>query len=1046
MSRSVTSFACAFLLGLAALAAPSTAITLKQVQSHMYMIATGPQVSAVERRIGESPTDLIILSGGEPRPPINRALADPTNNKIIVNYIDVTETTSFFNPPLWANGKPAIAGAEHPAFPGLYSVQYWTPAWRTEIYRQLDAVIAGGYDGVFLDLPFGDWEPGNTRSNPVRATSSTDLVELVRDIRTYVNGKNLSRPFYLIANEPFLLVNQFPTAITVIRDTLPYLDAAFNENVGTQIGATDGTVSFRSPAFDRNKTFLISQIAPIYKDFLVLGNDYTTDVGLTEEIVNFYSSLGWVPSVTNALQDSKILTTGPFVAMAVPDRPTVTAKPGFVNLLAGGNVAQTTLIGADKNDIFIGGPGRNTITGGIGDNTIYVHPENVLTKNTLVFEVAATGRNLPLPTVTVKINGQPAQTIQPSIEPTQSTWQRVEIDTSPYEPVTSVEFVGTGIRAIDPSTFSNAFVRALAYQTRSLNFTAATFAGNATTQNAGGTAFLNSDGATARLSAPTFPIAAPAFADTTSTVDGGDGTNTAVYRAAFANYSLRSNADGSVTVTSSRTNEGPDTLRNVQYIRFTDQTIALSGVRPSAIFSSAQSTSQSFLRFFNTGTSAGTATVNFNDGTTGQPLGQWTSPSIPASSEQQYTISTIENALGTFTRPSFYTVAINANFAGQFQHVLWRPADGTLTNLSTCAAGVTADRTQISGVHSSLLGSGYPSTVAVNNTGATATTVTLGVYDARNGSKLGTYVTTPVQPGGQVLVTMAAIEAAINVQPSTGMFHYVVKAESAFTGFLQHLLNNAQVGVVTDMTTTCDLRGASTAAATSLSAGAIFSTAQPTSQSFLRFHNTGSTAGTVIVSMRDASSGQTLGAWTSPSLAANAEQQFPISVVEQALNAGAKPSYYSISAQSGISGYFQHVLWRPSDGTLTNLSTCAAGVAGPGNQIGGVHSTLVGAGYVSTVVVNNTGASAITVPLGIYDARNGARLGTYTTASIPGRGQRMPTVTEIEQAIGVTPTGAMYHYVIKADAAFTGFLQHIVNNAQVGVVTDMTTACALTPG
>ena len=37
----------------------------------------------------------------------------------------------------------------------------------------------------------------------------------------------------------------------------------------------------------------------------------------------------------------------------------------------------------------------------------------------------------------------------------------------------------------------------------------------------------------------------------------------------------------------------------------------------------------------------------------------------------------------------------------------------------------------------------------------------------------------------------------------------------------------------------------------------------------------------------------------------------------------------------------------------------------------------------------------------------------------------------------------MYHYVIQAEGAFTGFLQHLVNNTQAGAITDMTTAGAL---
>lgn len=464
---------------------------------------------------------------------------------------------------------------------------------------------------------------------------------------------------------------------------------------------------------------------------------------------------------------------------------------------------------------------------------------------------------------------------------------------------------------------------------------------------------------------------------------------------------------------------------------------------PGAIFSSAQTTSQSFLRFHNTGTTAGTVTLALRNNVTGASIGQWTTPSIPAGSEQQYSIGSIESALGSFTKPSYYSVAMQTNISGHFQHVLWRPADGTLTNLSTCASGVTADRTQLSGVHSTLVGTGYPSTVVVNNTGAGPAAVALGVYDAGSGTKLGTYTTASIPAKGQALLSVATIESSVGFSPSDGMYHYVIKTEGAFTGFLQHLVNNVQVGVITDMTTSCSLGGSSTVASSPQRLGAIYSTSQAASQSFLRFHNTSATAGTVTVTVHDGATGSALGQWTSPSIAAGSEQQYAIGTIEAALGDFTRPPFYSIEMQSKIGGYFQHVLWRPADGTLTNLSTCAAGVVADRTQISGVHSSLVGSGYPSTIGVNNTGTAAMVATLGVYDARNGTRLGGFSTASIPPNGQFFYSMAVIQSVAGITPTTGMFHYVIKAEGAFTGFLQHLVSNVQAGVVTDMTTSCGL---
>lgn len=469
----------------------------------------------------------------------------------------------------------------------------------------------------------------------------------------------------------------------------------------------------------------------------------------------------------------------------------------------------------------------------------------------------------------------------------------------------------------------------------------------------------------------------------------------------------------------------------------------------SSIFSTSQSASQSFLRFHNTGNSAGTVAATLYDSGTGQSKGTWTSSSIPAGAELQFAISAVESAAGiSGTKPSYYYMSLRSTMAGYFQHVLFRPSDGTLTNLSTCASGVTADRNKIGGVHSSLLSAiGFPSSISVSNTGTSAASATLGIFDARDGTRLGTYATSSIPANGELLLTISAIETAIGRTPTGAMYHYVINIENSFTGYIQHLVNNQTAGVITDMTTACSLAAsASTAAVAPQRGGPLFSTAQSQSQSFLRFHNTGTSASTARVALYDATTGQQSGQWTSPSIPAGAEIQYAISTVEaEAGIVGPKPSYYGFALQASFNGFFQHVLFRPTDGTLTNLSTCVGGVTASPTVLGGVHTSLLDSlGFPSVVTVTNTGSSAAAATLGIYDARDGTRLGSYTTASIPSNGESVLSVASLETAMGRTPNGSMYHYVIKIENTFFGYLQHLVNNQRAGVTTDMTTSCTLT--
>ncbi len=231
-------------------------------------------------------------------------------------------------------------------------------------------------------------------------------------------------------------------------------------------------------------------------------------------------------------------------------------------------------------------------------------------------------------------------------------------------------------------------------------------------------------------------------------------------------------------------------------------------VRQASVFSTAQATSQSHLRFYNSGSTTGTVKVTLFDGATGSSLAVWQSGDIAPNAAPQISIATIEAAARQpFARPAYYAVGIQPNFSGSFQHVLYRPADGTLTNLTACDTGIGSSGAKLANAHSSLLSSDWPSSIVVYNTGLAVSAVTLGIFDARDGTRLGTYTSPVLQPGGQASLSVDSIEAGANIKPTTGMSHYTMRVEGAFTGVLQQLVSNERVGVVTDMTAVCALGG-----------------------------------------------------------------------------------------------------------------------------------------------------------------------------------------------------------------------------------------------
>ncbi len=544
---------------------------LNQVRSFEYAIAASDTYpSNIYQLIASSPSDLVILGGGNYTTPLNRSLANPNGNKLIVSYIDVAEATPEWYPQLFANGTvPSWFGNPNPGFKNLYTVQYWNPAWEPLIFGLIDEITANGYDGIFLDVLGADseWSAGNIEGDPVYANAVPALAQLLTDIRTYVNSKNLTRPFYLIGNNPTRIGLANPPV-------LKNLDAIFNEVLYWEQDPTNGTMSlYKGTA---NAEYTLSTLAPLYNGagIPVFGNDYPyplTDQSAVFPSFAFYSALGWVPSVTTAQQTANIFATGPFMFMAVPANPAVTGTPNFVNYLSGGLTSQATLTGGDQGDTFIGGPGQNTITGGAGNDTIYAHPANAALKNILDFQIASTNKNSTVPSVTININGQPVSGPTPITAIYQTSTQDFQVNVSAFLPISAVAIVVTGATYVNQNQVSNVEILGITLDGVPIPLSSGTY-----TNGASNPGFTYSNNGSITFPGSAFAIASPYLANTSDSIDGGGGVNTVVYRGPYSNYTVTQQADGSWLVTSAATAEGPDTLRNIQSLVFADQTVPLA--------------------------------------------------------------------------------------------------------------------------------------------------------------------------------------------------------------------------------------------------------------------------------------------------------------------------------------------------------------------------------------------------------------------------------------------------------------------------------------
>jgi endo-alpha-1,4-polygalactosaminidase (GH114 family) len=552
---------------------PNSALSgaLSKVQSFELMVGNTPGTSGINQAIGASTADVVFLNLCSTDPPIDRAVADPTGTKLLFGYVDIGEAFACAEPQLFTGTLPTWFGNINPGYAGLYTVQYWNPAWETALDAQIDRNMADGLDGIFIDLLTADeeWSADNGENNPVYANATSALATLLGKVRTYIKTNYPGKTVYLVGNNPHNIALQYPASLT-------NLDGIFNEYSFFTTSASNGTVEQTlGPNYAAQ---VASTYAPAYATahVPVFGNDYPSPVGdLAEDLqsMNFYMSLGWVSSVQTPVRSDSILSSGPFMFTATPNNPSVTGTSGFINLLSGGVAADATLTGGDQGDTFVGGPGRNTITGGGGNDTIYAHPVYAGYKGRLIVTLSSENKGsvTAAPTVAISVNGKTLFAATPITAPYNTNVQVFSVNVSTLAPVSSVVLTVAGTNDIDASDNSQVVIQGILYDGVAVNLAAGTYSNGADSNG-----FTYSHNGTVSFAASAFSLTSPYLGTTSDTINGGSGINTVVYPAASTNYTLAKQANGSWVVTAATTAEGPDTLTNIQRVTFSDKTVTLT--------------------------------------------------------------------------------------------------------------------------------------------------------------------------------------------------------------------------------------------------------------------------------------------------------------------------------------------------------------------------------------------------------------------------------------------------------------------------------------
>lgn len=231
------------------------------------------------------------------------------------------------------------------------------------------------------------------------------------------------------------------------------------------------------------------------------------------------------------------------------------------------------------------------------------------------------------------------------------------------------------------------------------------------------------------------------------------------------------------------------------------------------VVASSSSHGESMLRFYNPTPVAGNVRVTLRDGETGALVGDWLSPAIPPRASLQFSAKSIQtNATrgGFPVAPelrAYFNFDVVSSFKGSVQHVLFSQQAGAISNLTNCGAAIPTDTAKHAmNVHASSF-AGYPSRLRIVNTGAAPAAAPLTFYSAGTGTKIMDWVTPEIASGASYELTIPQFEARVSMpagalEGGNGTYNVTL---GNFSGYIQHLVENVEPGVLLDMTAKCDL-------------------------------------------------------------------------------------------------------------------------------------------------------------------------------------------------------------------------------------------------
>lgn len=218
-------------------------------------------------------------------------------------------------------------------------------------------------------------------------------------------------------------------------------------------------------------------------------------------------------------------------------------------------------------------------------------------------------------------------------------------------------------------------------------------------------------------------------------------------------------------------------------------------------------TTTSHLRFANFGNSAGRPTVILHDSQTGTEIGSWTGPEIPSHGAHEISLADIAAAAVPEVDPldPLITLEIRAAFNGHVQHLGHHGGTGQTTNLTSCARLEVPRRAlgYVVGPGRTDLTGG----IELLNTGNTAATATLRLFDAETGAALGAWTSPSLPPHAALSTSTTALVAGVTPAIAPLPEAVTVTLDTPAQAIALAYLEGTTAGAISDLTAGCVLKG-----------------------------------------------------------------------------------------------------------------------------------------------------------------------------------------------------------------------------------------------